>query len=50
MSKGDRVLVMEAMKMQSAIYAPVAGKVTQKLVNAGDKVGRERSPDRDWVR
>jgi len=29
-SKGDRLLVMEAMKMQSAIYAPVAGNVTQK--------------------
>ena len=37
-SKGDRLLVMEAMKMQSTIYAPVGGKVTQKLVTAGDKV------------
>ena len=36
--KGDRLLVMEAMKMQSAIYSPVSGKVTQKLVNVGDKV------------
>ena len=29
---------MEAMKMQSTVYAPVAGKVLQKLVNIGDKV------------
>ncbi len=37
-AKGDRLLVMEAMKMQSTLYSPVAGKVTQKLVNVGDKV------------
>jgi pyruvate carboxylase len=36
--KGDRLLVMEAMKMQSTIYAPIAGKVIQKLVNVGEKV------------
>ena len=36
--KGDRLLVMEAMKMQSTVYAPVSGKITQKLVNVGDKV------------
>jgi pyruvate carboxylase len=36
--KGDRLLVMEAMKMQSTIYAPIGGKIAQKLVNAGDKV------------
>jgi biotin carboxyl carrier protein len=29
---------MEAMKMQSTIYSPVAGKVIKKLVNVGDKV------------
>jgi pyruvate carboxylase len=37
-NRGDRLLVMEAMKMQSTVYAPVAGKVLQKLVNIGDKV------------
>jgi pyruvate carboxylase len=37
-SKGDRLLVLEAMKMQSTVYAPVSGKLVQKLVNAGDKV------------
>ena len=37
-AKGDRLLVMEAMKMQSTIYAPVAGKVSQVLVKVGEKV------------
>ncbi len=36
--KGDRLLVMDAMKMQSTIYAPVPGKVTQKLVQPGQHV------------
>ena len=36
--KGDRLLVMEAMKMQSTIYSPLGGKVIQKLVSSGDKV------------
>ena len=36
--KGDRLLVMEAMKMQSTVYAPVAGKVTQLLVQPGQHV------------
>jgi pyruvate carboxylase len=37
-SKGDRLMVLEAMKMQSTIYAPVAGKVTRKFVSVGEKV------------
>jgi pyruvate carboxylase len=36
--KGERLLVLEAMKMQSTVYAPMDGKVTKKLVNVGDKV------------
>ncbi len=36
--KGERLLVMEAMKMQSTIYAPIAGKVVKKLVSVGEKV------------
>jgi pyruvate carboxylase len=37
-SKGDRLLVMEAMKMQSTVYAPVAGKVSQVLAHVGISV------------
>jgi pyruvate carboxylase len=36
--KGDRLLVMEAMKMQSTVYAPAAGKITQVLVHPGQQV------------
>jgi pyruvate carboxylase len=36
--KGDKLLVMEAMKMQTTVYAPVAGKVIQKLVQPGQQV------------
>ncbi len=36
--KGDRLLVMEAMKMQSTVYAPVGGMVTQVLVQPGRHV------------
>jgi pyruvate carboxylase len=38
LKKGDRLLVMEAMKMQSTVYAPVAGTVTQVLVTPGQQV------------
>jgi pyruvate carboxylase len=37
-TKGDRLMVMEAMKMQTTIYAPVSGNVTQILVNVGENV------------
>jgi pyruvate carboxylase len=36
--KGDRLLVLEAMKMQSTVYAPVGGKVTQLLASPGKRV------------
>ena len=38
LNKGDRLLVLEAMKMQSTVYAPVAGTVTQVLVQPGQQV------------
>jgi pyruvate carboxylase len=37
-AKGDRLLVMEAMKMQSTVYAPVGGTVKQLLVQPGQHV------------
>jgi pyruvate carboxylase len=36
--KGERLLVMEAMKMQTTVYAPIDGKVSQRLVNVGQTV------------
>lgn len=36
--KGDRLLVMEAMKMQTTVYAPIGGQVKQKLVAVGQTV------------
>jgi len=36
--KGDRLLVMEAMKMQSTVYSPVSGTVKQLLVHPGGHV------------
>ena len=38
LKKGERLLVMEAMKMQSTVYAPVGGTVTQLLVAPGQQV------------
>jgi pyruvate carboxylase len=36
--KGDRLLVMEAMKMQSTVYAPVDGQITDVPVESGATV------------
>ena len=36
--KGQKLLILEAMKMQSTVYAPVAGKVARKLVQPGQAV------------
>ena len=36
--KGERLLVMEAMKMQTTVYAPISGKVLEKFVNVGETV------------
>jgi pyruvate carboxylase len=36
--KGERLLTMEAMKMQSTVYAPVEGTVKKMFVNAHDNV------------
>ncbi|MBK9167930.1 MAG: pyruvate carboxylase [Bryobacterales bacterium] len=36
--KGDKLLVLEAMKMQSTVYAPVTGKVKERLVQVGANV------------
>ncbi len=36
--KGDRLLVMEAMKMQSTVYSPLAGTVNQVFVKSGQHV------------
>ena len=38
LQKGDRLLVMEAMKMQSTVYAPVGGKVARLLARVGQSV------------
>ena len=37
-AKGDRLLVMEAMKMQTTVNAPVGGRITQLLVAPGQTV------------
>ena len=36
--RGDKLLMLEAMKMQSTIYAPMAGRVSQLLVEPGKRV------------
>ena len=37
-AKGDKILTMEAMKMQTTIYAPCDGTIEEMLVAAGDAV------------
>ena len=37
-NKGEKLLVMEAMKMQATVYSPVDGKVVEKLVKVGQHV------------
>jgi 3-methylcrotonyl-CoA carboxylase alpha subunit len=37
-AKGDALLVMEAMKMEHAIRAPAAGRVTEFLYRPGELV------------
>ena len=37
-TKGDKLLIMEAMKMQTTVYAPITGKITRKLVQTGQQV------------
>jgi pyruvate carboxylase len=36
--KGDRLLVMDAMKMQTTVYAPIDGTITEIAVNPRDTV------------
>jgi len=36
--EGDKLLVMEAMKMQTTVYAPVAGKIAERTVAVGQTV------------
>ena len=41
--------MLEAMKMQSTVYAPVAGKVTQKLAQPGPDGGCEGTAAGDRI-
>jgi pyruvate carboxylase len=36
--KGDKLLVMEAMKMQTTVYAPVGGRVVERSAHVGQTV------------
>ncbi len=36
--RGQKLLVLEAMKMQSTVYAPLAGTIVRRLVQAGQTV------------
>lgn len=37
-AKGEKLLVMEAMKMQTTVYAPKAGRVSERYVSNGSQV------------
>jgi len=37
-AKGEKLIVMEAMKMQTTVYAPIAGRIAQKNVAVGATV------------
>ncbi|MCC6263645.1 MAG: pyruvate carboxylase, partial [Bryobacterales bacterium] len=37
-AKGEKLLVMEAMKMQTTVYAPRAGRITARYVSNGSQV------------
>ena len=41
-SKGDQLLVLEAMKMEVPVAAPVNGTVTDILVSQGDHVANHQ--------
>ena len=36
--KGTKLLVLEAMKMQTTVSAPMAGRVKERLIKTGDTV------------
>jgi pyruvate carboxylase len=36
--RGEKLLTLEAMKMQSNIYAPLSGRIAKVLVTAGQQV------------
>ena len=38
MAEGDQLMVLEAMKMNTYIYAPQAGNIANILVSEGDTV------------
>ncbi len=40
---GQTVVVLESMKMELALTAPVDGTVTELTVSVGDKVGRDET-------
>lgn len=45
---GDQIMTLEAMKMNTIIYAPSAGTITSFCVNAGDTV-QEGQPGQNRI-